>query len=73
VKIDLFVPPGGKTKNWYVRVYIPAELRKLYGKEEFRQSTRTTDRVLADARAAALVLEKSREFLSKGFSKEVDG
>lgn len=65
VNMDLFVPPGGKTKNWYVRVYIPTELRELYGKQEFRQSTRTTDRVLADARAAAFVLEKSREFLSK--------
>lgn len=63
--MDLFVPPGGKTKNWYVRVYIPTELREFYGKEEFRQSTRTTDRVLADARAAAFALEKSREFLSK--------
>lgn len=65
VKMDLFVPPGGKTKNWYVRVYIPVELRKLYGKEEFRQSTRTTDRVLAAARAAAFSLEKSKEFLAK--------
>jgi len=65
VKMDLFVPPGGKTKNWYVRVYIPAELRELYGKQEFRQSTRTTDRLLASARAAAFALAKSQEFLSK--------
>ena len=65
VKMNLFVPPGGKTKNWYVRVYVPAELLDFYKKSDFKQSTRTTDRVLAEARAAAFVLEKSREFLSK--------
>lgn len=63
--MNLFVPPGGKTKNWYVRVYVPAELLDFYKKSDFKQSTRTTDRVLAEARAAAFVLEKSREFLSK--------
>jgi integrase len=65
VKMNLFVPPGGKTKNWYVRVYVPAELLEFYREAEFKKSTRTSDRVLAEARAAAFALEKSREFLSK--------
>jgi integrase len=65
VKMNLFVPPGGKTRNFYVRVYIPAELVELYGTVELKQSTRTSDRMLANARAAAFVLEKSKEFLVK--------
>ena len=52
VKMNLFVPPGGKTKNWYVRVYVPAELVEFYQESEFKKSTKTTDRVLAEARAA---------------------
>jgi integrase len=62
--MNLFVPPGGKTRNFYVRVYVPAELREFYGKDEIKQSTKTSDRMLADARAAAFALEKSKEFLS---------
>lgn len=64
--MDLFIPPGGKTKNWYVRVYVPAELRELYGgKQEFRKSTGVTDRVRARAFAAAFALQKGQEFLRK--------
>lgn len=63
VQMNLFVPPGGKTRNFYVRVYVPAELRKFYGKDEFKQSTKTADRVLAETRAAAFALAKGRDFL----------
>lgn len=62
--MDLFVPPGGKTKNWYVRVYIPSDLHDAYGtRREFRQSTRTTDKVLAQARAAVFLSERAAELL----------
>jgi hypothetical protein len=62
--MDLFIPPGGKTKNWYVRVYIPSDLHNAYGvRREFRQSTRTTDKVLAQARAAVFLSERAAELL----------
>lgn len=66
VKMDLFVPKDGRTKNWYIRVYVPSDLKTLYGKTaEFRQSTRTTDKLEAQARAAQFIAQKSREFLEK--------
>lgn len=65
VKMDLFVPPGGKTKNYYVRVYVPSDLRGIYGKAEFRQSTQTADKLLAQARAAVFLSAKTKEFLEK--------
>ena len=32
--MNLFVPPCGKTKNWYVRVYVPAEDLRHFGVSE---------------------------------------
>ena len=64
--MDLFIPTGGQTKNWYVRVYVPSDLKGQFGKAtEFRQSTKTTDKVVALARAGVFVTAKAREFLEK--------
>ena len=66
--MDLFIPPGGNTKNWYVRVYVPSDLKGHFGKAtEFRQSTKTTDKVEAMARAGVFVMVKAREIIEKRF------
>lgn len=66
VKMDLFVPPGGKTRNWYARIYIPKDLLCHYGDSlVFKKSMRTPDKLLAQARAAEFLKEKSLEFLEK--------
>lgn len=64
--MDPFIPPGGQTKNWYARVYVPSDLKGHFGKaSEFRQSMKTTDKVLAMARGGVFVTAKAHEFLVK--------
>ena len=66
VFMDLFMPSGGQTKNWYVRTYVASDLKAHYGKTtELRQSTKTTDEVMAMARTGVFVTAKAREFLPK--------
>lgn len=64
--MDLFIPTGGKTNNWYARIYIPQDLIGHYGKAvEFKKSLRTRDKLLALCRAADYFKEISQDFLNK--------
>lgn len=63
--MDLFIPTGGQTRNWYVRVYVPSDLKGHFGKAEFRQSMKTTDKVEALARAGVFITAKAGEFKKK--------
>jgi len=72
--MDLFIPPGGQTKNWYVRVYIPSDLKGHFGNAtEFRQSMKTTDKVEAMARAGVFITAKAGEFKKKRAEIAVNG
>jgi hypothetical protein len=33
--MDLFVPKDSQTKSQYIRIYVPSDLRQLYGKKFF--------------------------------------
>jgi len=64
--MDLFIPPGGQTKSWYVRVYVPIDLQGHFGKAiEFRRSMKTTDKVEAMARAGVFITARAGEFKKK--------
>ena len=64
--MDLFIPSGGRTRNWYIRVFVPVDLKSSYGKTaEFRQSTKTADKIEAMARASTFISTKAEEFKQK--------
>ncbi|TDG05120.1 hypothetical protein E1N52_27185 [Paraburkholderia guartelaensis] len=54
MSVQLIPHPSGRSRNWYVRIYVPVEVQDLVGQEEVRRSTRTANRTEALAVGASI-------------------
>ncbi|CAE6766926.1 hypothetical protein R70006_03758 [Paraburkholderia domus] len=57
VSVTLIPHPGGRSRNWYVDIFVPASLQDVAGTDRVRRSTRTADRVKALAEGARIEAE----------------
>ena len=59
--MKLYKRPDGRSENWYVRLIIPSALQSAFKSDRFIASTKSSDKVLARARAAAIVEKWERK------------
>lgn len=62
--MKLYKRPDGRSENWYVRLVIPSKLQPVFKSDRFVASTKSSDKVLARARAAAIVERWERELFA---------
>jgi hypothetical protein len=59
---NFYIPPHGRSRNWYVRLVPPRALQGTTGVGEFRKSTGTADLRRAKAIGAGLIAAKRAEW-----------
>ncbi|MFM0654451.1 DUF6538 domain-containing protein [Paraburkholderia sediminicola] len=63
MSVTLVPHPGGRSRNWYVDISVPASLQDVAGTDRVRRSTRTADRVKALAEGARIEAELRASWL----------
>jgi len=66
--VKLHKRPDRRSENWYVRIIIPAQLQSIFKAERFVASTKTSDKVLARARAAEIVTGWERKLYEQAIA-----
>src|ERR1035437_6899956 len=69
VSMKLYKRPDGRSENWYVRLIIPSALQSAFKSDRFIASTKSSDKVLARARAAAIVEKWERKLYETRMKK----
>ncbi|MBC8748554.1 MULTISPECIES: DUF6538 domain-containing protein [Paraburkholderia] len=62
MSVTLIPHPGGRSRNWYVDIHVPASLQDVAGTDRIRRSTRTADRIQAKAEGARIEAEVRAEW-----------
>lgn len=70
VSVKLIPHSNGRSRNWYVDIFVPASLQDIAGFDRTRRSTRTADRVKALAEGARIEAELRADWANKKQKQE---